>query len=213
MRYIELIPGFHGKRYYRFGYIEYLHRISQYSRCGLTKALYMVINVDNGNEFWRFCKRSIILLTLFSTLLRCSSNVSLTSKVTPRFFWEDACKILSLLKTKKWLKVTSWVYFLRSGLKLFYHWKAHLLIFLSLSYQILSKALDISKKTSLTFNPTSNDFSWVMNGSNFSFSPFRQKHAIKKSLSKNCFSCFIDWVTTYLKQTKTYVIRPCALLQ
>ena len=60
----------------------------------------MVINVDLDNKFWSLRKRPIVLLTFFRTLLRCSSNVNLTSNVTPRCFWEEASKALLLLKTK-----------------------------------------------------------------------------------------------------------------
>ena len=47
------------------------------SRCGLTKALYMVINVDLDDKL-SLRKRPIVSLTLFSTLLRCLLNVNLT---------------------------------------------------------------------------------------------------------------------------------------
>ena len=115
----------------------------------------MVINVDLDNKFWGLRKRPIVLLTLFRTLLRCSSNVNLTSNVTPRCFWEEVCKTLLLLKTKDgcgsffilWLKITSWACLLGSGLKLIFHWKAHLLIFFRSSFNSLAENNDVSSAT------------------------------------------------------------------
>ena len=116
-------------------------------------------------------KRPIVLLTLFRTLLRCSSKVNLTSNVTPRCFWEEVCKTLLLLKTKDGcgsffilrLKITSWACLLGSGLKLIFHWKAHLLIFFRSSFNSLAEAFtswttennDVSSAKSFTLEDKS----------------------------------------------------------
>ena len=71
----------------------------------------------------------------------------LTSNVTLRCFWEEVWKTLLLLKTKDGcgsffilqLKITSWACLLGSGLKLIFHWKAHLLIFFRSSFNSLAE--------------------------------------------------------------------------
>ena len=108
----------------------------------------MVINVDIDNKCWSLRIRPLVLLTLFKILLRYSSKVHLTCNVTPRCFWEEICKTLLLLKSKDGcgiffilrLKITSWDCLLGSGLQLFFHWKAHLLIFFWSSFNSLPEA-------------------------------------------------------------------------
>ena len=132
----------------------------------------MVINVDLDKKIWSLCKilSYTVLLTLFKTL-RCLSNVNLTSNVTPRCFWEEACQTLLFLKTKDGcgsffillLKITSWSCLLGSGLKLIYHWKAHLLIFFRPSFDSLAEAFtswttennDVSSAKSFTLEDKS----------------------------------------------------------
>ena len=90
-----------------------------------------------GNKLESFRKSPIVLFLLLNTFFRCSSNVNLPPKITPRCVWELTWETLLLLKSKGGcvvffnflLNIISWACFLRSGLKVIFHWKAQSLIF------------------------------------------------------------------------------------
>ena len=90
-----------------------------------------------GNKLESFFKSPIVLFVLLNTFFRCSSNVNLTSKITPRCVWKLTWETLLLLKSKGGcvaffnflLNMISWACLLRSGLKVVFHWKAQSLIF------------------------------------------------------------------------------------
>ena len=90
-----------------------------------------------ANKLKTFFKSPIVLFVLLNTFFRCSSNVNLTSKITPRCVWKLTWETLLLLKSKGecvaffnfLLNMISWAFLLRSGLKVNFHWKVQSLIF------------------------------------------------------------------------------------
>ena len=85
----------------------------------------------HGNNLESFRKSPIVLFVLLNTFFRCSSNVNLTSKTTPKCFSELTWETLLLLKSKGGcaiffnflLNIISWACLLRSGLKVIFHYK------------------------------------------------------------------------------------------
>ena len=101
------------------------------------KALYMIIKSGLGKRFHNLPKSPMVLSIYDVRVFRCSfSNVNCSSRIMPRFFWDEYCETWMLVKNDSWwliffdflLKVTSRVSLLRSWLKFFFHWKAQLLI-------------------------------------------------------------------------------------
>ena len=90
-----------------------------------------------GNKLESFFESLIVLFVLLNTFFRCSLNVNLTSKITPRCVWKLTWETLLLLKSKGGcvtffnfqLNMISWVCLLQSGLKVIFHWKAQSFIF------------------------------------------------------------------------------------
>ena len=95
----------------------------------------MVIKDGLGNTCWNFRNRPIVLFTLAEIVLIWMSKNNSESKCKPKCFWESALLTGMLLKNVlRWifllvflLKMTSWSCLVGSGLKLIFHWKAHLL--------------------------------------------------------------------------------------
>ena len=79
-----------------------------------------------GNKLESFLKSLIMLFVLLNTYFRCSSNGNLTSKITPRCFWEWTWGCVTPFNFL--LNMITWACLLRSGLKIFFHWKAQYLI-------------------------------------------------------------------------------------
>ena len=100
------------------------------------KHLYIVRSAGLGKIFCNFCNSTMVLLILFDTFVKCSSNVNLLSNVSPKCFCDDAWETLSSLKRKGgWQaffsvleKNPSWACLLGLGLKLILHWKFHCFI-------------------------------------------------------------------------------------
>ena len=98
------------------------------------------------NELEGFRKSPIVLFVLLNLFFRSSSNVDITSKITPRCFWDLIWETL-LLKSKGGyvaffnflLNLTSWVCLLRSRLKFIFHWNAQTLIFFRVTVLLSSR--------------------------------------------------------------------------
>ena len=98
----------------------------------LMKHFCIVTSAGLGKIFCNFRSNPMVLLILFDTFVKCSSNVNLLSNVNPKCFCDDAWETLLLLKRKGgWQtffsfleKITSWACLLGSGLKLILHWKS-----------------------------------------------------------------------------------------
>ena len=111
----------------------------------------MVIKDGLGNTCWNFCNRPIVLFTLVKIVLIWMSKDNFGSKCRPKCFWESALLTGMLLKNVLgWiflvaflLKMTSWACFVGSGLKLIFHWKAHLFI----SFRLLLRLLAVLSGT------------------------------------------------------------------
>ena len=56
----------------------------------LIKHLYIVRSAGLGKIFCNFRNNPVVLLILFDTFVKCSSNVNLLSKVNPKCFCHDA---------------------------------------------------------------------------------------------------------------------------
>ena len=90
-----------------------------------------------GNKLESFGKSPIVLFVVLNTLFRCSSNVNLMSKITPRCPFELTTETLLMLKNKGGcasffnflLNIISWACLLRSRLKVVFHRKTESLIF------------------------------------------------------------------------------------
>ena len=63
------------------------------------KHLYIVQSTGLGKIFCYFRSNPMVLLILFHTFVKCSSNVNLLSNVNPKCFCDDATET-SLLKRK-----------------------------------------------------------------------------------------------------------------
>ena len=112
-------------------------------------------------------KSAIVLFTLVVITFKCSSNINQALRNMPRCFWYGVCKTILLLKHNKWwriflaflLKIISWACLLVSGLKLLYHWKAHLLIW----YKWLLNSFAEVSTSWITENKdvsSANNFTW-----------------------------------------------------
>ena len=85
---------------------------------------------------WYLRNRPIVLLIFWVIFFMCSTKFSLTSNVNPRCFWDILFfKGMSLNERQGWssfliflLNITSCACFVKSGLKIIFHWKAQLLI-------------------------------------------------------------------------------------
>ena len=64
------------------------------------KLLYIVRRAGLGKIFCNFRNNPMVLLILFDTFVKCSSNVNLLSNVNPKCFCDDAWETLLLLKRK-----------------------------------------------------------------------------------------------------------------
>ena len=106
-------------------------------KVGTNKSFYNVIRAVLGKRFCNLRIRPIVLFILHSTASRCFSKDNRVSRMIPRYFWDVVCIALWLLNTSVGcdialdfrLKITSCACFLGSGLKLIFHWNAHLFIF------------------------------------------------------------------------------------
>ena len=100
------------------------------------KHLCIVRGAGLGKIFCNFYNNPVVLLILFDTFVKCLSNVNLLSNVNPKCFCNDAWETLLLKHKARMLqtffsfveKITSWACLLGSGLKLFFHRKAHCFI-------------------------------------------------------------------------------------
>ena len=91
----------------------------------------------------------------------------------PRYFWAVTCATLLLLSTGGgcnigldfWLKMTSCACFLRSGVKLIFHWNVYLFIFAKSPSQVLLSWIteneDESSSNSLGFKDNLSDKSLI----------------------------------------------------
>ena len=124
----------------------------------------MVIKDGLGNTYWSFCNKPIVLFTLVKILLIWKTKDNFQSKWRPKCFWESALLTGMVLKNNLgWiflvvflLKMTSWVCFVGSGLKIIFHWKAHLFI----SVRSLCRLLAVLLGTLIIEN---RDVLWVNN--------------------------------------------------
>ena len=102
----------------------------------LINVLYIVSRDDLGRIGWNLRNRPIVLLIFWVIFFMCSTKFSLTSNVNPRCFWDILFfKGMSLNERQGWssfliflLNITSCACFVKSGLKIIFHWKAQLLI-------------------------------------------------------------------------------------
>ena len=100
------------------------------------------------NKLESFHKSPIVLFVLLNTIFRCSSNVNLTSKIIPRYFWDLTWETLLLLKNRRGcvaifsflLNIISWDCLLRSGLKVNFHGKAQSLTFFRSLFNSIANA-------------------------------------------------------------------------
>ena len=131
------------------------------------KSFVIVINTGLGKVFYNFCNSPIVLFTLVVIAFKCSSKVR-ASRYMPRCFWYVDCKTMLLLECNKgWqnflvflLKIISWTFLLWSGLKLIFHWKAHLLIwykslfnsFAEVSTSCITENKDVSSASNFEFD-------------------------------------------------------------
>ena len=134
--------------------------------------------------------RSIVLFILHSTVSRCFSKDNLVSRMIPRCLWDGACITLLLLNTSGgcdialdfWLKMTSCACFFESGLKLIFHWNAHLFIFPKLLFSSRSEVLlswitenkDMLSANNLAFedNPSDKSLIYIKNNNGPSMDPW-----------------------------------------
>ena len=98
-------------------------------RADTKKLQKLCLNLYQGAYRFQRIKSRINLFLLLNTFFRCSSNVNLTSKITPRCVWKLTWETLLLLKSKGGcvaffnflLNMISWACLLRSGLKVIFH--------------------------------------------------------------------------------------------
>ena len=117
-----------------------------WSKCGLMKALYIVIKDGLGKTCWNFHNKPIVLFTLVKIVLIWKSKDNFESKCRSKCFWELALLTGILLKNiLGWmflvvilLKMTSWACFVGSWLKLIFHWKAHSFISFRSLFRLLA---------------------------------------------------------------------------
>ena len=116
----------------------------------------MVIKDGLGNTCRNFRNKPIVQFTLVKTVLIWMSKDNFESKCSPKYFWESASLTGMLLKNiLGWtflvvflVKMTSWACFVVSGLKLIFHWKAHLFI----AFRSLFRLLDVLSGTLIVEN-------------------------------------------------------------
>ena len=115
-------------------------------KMGSNNDLYIVSSGALVNIFCNFLNNPIVLLILLSLSLRCSWKSSLVSKIIPRCLWFVDWMTTVLLKFNDgWFgllsfleKISSCGYLLGSGLKLIFHWNAHLFIFFRSSFKFFA---------------------------------------------------------------------------
>ena len=121
-----------------------------------------------GNKLESFRKSPIVLFVLLNAFFRCSSNVNLTSKITPRCLWKLTWELMLLFKSKGGrvaffnflLNIISWAYLQRFGLKVIFQSKTnHWFFFRSLFNSIADVFIlctaenrEVSSANSLAFD-------------------------------------------------------------
>ena len=109
----------------------------------------MVIKDSLGNTCWNFHNKLIVIFTLVKIVLIWMSKDNFESKCRPKCFWGSALLTGMLLKNILGLifivvflrRITSWACIVGSGLKLVFHWKAHLFISFRSLFRLLAVLL------------------------------------------------------------------------
>ena len=105
--------------------------------------IYIVINTSLGEVFCNFHNSLIVLFALVVITFKCSSYFNQASRNMPWCFWYGGSETKLFVKCNgRWeaflvfLLKKSWACLFRSGLKLIFHWKVHLLIWFTNHYLI-----------------------------------------------------------------------------
>ena len=169
-------------------------------KVGTNKSLYIVISVVLGKKFCNLRIRPIVLFILHSTVCWFFSKDNRLSRMIPRCFCDVVC-ITLLLNTSGGcdialdfrLKMTSCACFLGSGLKIIFHWNAHLFSFAKSQFSSRAKlswiteSKDVSSANSLTFkdNPSDKPLIYIKNNNGPSEEPW-ETSALTLDQSETC---------------------------
>ena len=171
------------------------------------KTLYNVIRAVLDKRFCNLRRKPIVLFILHCTVSRCLSKYNILSRMISRCSWDVTC-ITLLWNTSGGcdialdfrLNMTSCACFLVSGLKLIFHWNAHLFIFAKSLFSSRAEVLlswitenkEVSSANSLAFEDNPSDKSLIY---------IKNNNGLQSELPHNCSMriLILSW--------------PCALLE